>query len=92
MADNPQVNTNTTAVGATNVTVAGDDIGGVIHQLVKVEFGAADSATQVSAASPLPVVQTGTPALPTGAATESTLSTLNGKIPATVDSPPTSYQ
>lgn len=55
MADNPQVNTNTTAVGATNVTVAGDDIGGVIHQLVKVEFGAADSATQVSAANPLPV-------------------------------------
>jgi hypothetical protein len=84
MADNPQVNTNTTAVGATNVTVAGDDIGGVIHQLVKVEFGAADSATQVSAANPLPVVQTGTPALPTGAATETTLSTLNGKIPATV--------
>jgi hypothetical protein len=82
MADNPQVNTNTTAVGATNVTVAGDDIGGVVHQLVKVEFGAADSATQVSAANPLPVVQTGTPALPTGAATEATLSTLNGKMPA----------
>jgi hypothetical protein len=37
----------------------------VKHQLVKVEFGAADSATQVSSANPLPTVQTG--ALPAGA-------------------------
>lgn len=80
MADNPQVNTNTLAVGATNVTVAGDDIGGVVHQLVKVEFGAADSATQVSAANPLPVVQTGTPDLPTGAATETTSAAILAKI------------
>lgn len=39
-------------------TVAADDIGGVHHQLIKVEYGAADSATQVSETAPLPV-QTG---------------------------------
>ena len=65
MADNVQLNA-PTSVGA---TIATDDIGGVQHQLVKVEFGADGVATQVSAAAPLPVVQTGTPALPTGAAT-----------------------
>jgi hypothetical protein len=36
----------------------------------------------VSASNPLPVVQTGTPALPTGAATETTLAALNTKTPA----------
>lgn len=65
MADNVQLNAPTTA----GATIATDDIGGVQHQLVKVEFGADGVATQVSAANPLPVVQTGTPALPTGAAT-----------------------
>lgn len=35
-------------------TVAADDIGGIHHQLIKVEYGAADSATQVSETSPLP--------------------------------------
>jgi hypothetical protein len=84
MADNTSVNTNTGAVGATNVPVAGDDIGGAIHQRVKVEFGTDGTATEVSASNPLPVVQTGTPALPTGAATEATLSTINGKLPSTV--------
>jgi len=46
-------------------TIATDDIGGVKHQLVKVEFGAADSATPVSAANPLPTEQIG--ATPAGA-------------------------
>jgi len=68
MADNVTLNT-----GSGGDTIAADDIGGVKHQLVKVEFGVADSATPVSSSNPLPVVQTGTPALPTGAATESTL-------------------
>lgn len=36
--------------------IATDDIAGVKHQLVKIEYGAADSATQVSPAAPLPVV------------------------------------
>lgn len=64
MADNTTLN-----AGTGGDVIATDDIGGVKHQLVKIEYGAADSATQVSAANPLPVVQTGTPALPTGAAT-----------------------
>lgn len=36
--------------------IATDTIAAVEHQLVKVEFGAAGAATQVSAAAPLPVV------------------------------------
>jgi len=51
MADNVQLNAPTTA----GATIATDDIGGVQHQLVKVEFGADGAATQVSAADPLPV-------------------------------------
>lgn len=50
MADNTTLNT-----GTGGDVIATDDIAGVKHQLVKVEFGAADSATQVSAANPLPV-------------------------------------
>lgn len=65
MADNVVLNVPTTA----GATIATDDIGGVQHQLVKVEFGSDGVATPVSASDPLPVVQTGTPALPTGAAT-----------------------
>jgi len=52
MADNVQLNV-PTSVGA---TIATDDIGGVQHQRVKVEFGADGTATDVSAANPLPVV------------------------------------
>ena len=64
MADNTTLNT-----GTGGDVIATDDIGGVKHQLVKLEYGILDSATLVSASNPLPVVQTGTPALPTGAAT-----------------------
>lgn len=35
--------------------VAADDVGGVIHQRVKVEFGADGSATDVSSSNPLPI-------------------------------------
>jgi hypothetical protein len=35
--------------------IATDDISGVKHQLVKLEYGLADSATQVSPTTPLPV-------------------------------------
>lgn len=38
-------------------------------QRVKVQFGADGSATDASTANPFPVVQTGTPGLPTGAST-----------------------
>lgn len=50
MADNTQLN-----VGTDGDIIASDDIGGVKHQLVKLEFGNADSATMVSSENPLPV-------------------------------------
>lgn len=50
MADNTVIN-----AGSGGDTIATDDIGGVKHQLVKVEFGAADSATQVSSSAGLPI-------------------------------------
>lgn len=63
-------------------TVAGDEIGGVLHQRVKIEHGADGSATDVSTASPLPVtlpaatVTTLTPpAAITGFATDANQST-----------------
>ena len=62
MVDNTVLNT-----GSGGDTIASDDIGGVKHQRVKVQHGADGSATDVSAASPLPVDQQS--ALPTGANT-----------------------
>lgn len=50
MADNAELN-----AGSGGITLALDDISGVHHQKVKIEFGDDDSATQVSAANPLPV-------------------------------------
>lgn len=50
MADNTTLNS-----GSGGDVIATDDIGGVKHQRVKVEFGADGSATDVSPASPLPV-------------------------------------
>lgn len=50
--------------------ISTDDLGaGTKVQRVKVQFGADGSATDTSSANPLPVVQTGTPGLPTGAST-----------------------
>lgn len=49
MADNVGY---TPGVGA---TVAADDIGGVLHQRVKIGIGADGSATDVSAANPMPI-------------------------------------
>lgn len=54
MADNTVLN-----AGSGGDTIATDDIGGVKHQRVKVEFGADGSATDVSTSSPLPVAQLG---------------------------------
>src|SRR3954469_21508598 len=45
---------------ADGVTLATDDVAGVHYQRVKVTWGVDDTATAVSAANPLPVVQTGT--------------------------------
>lgn len=54
MSDNTSLNP-----GTGGDTIATDDIGGVKHQKVKVEFGANDSATQVDASNPLPVTDAG---------------------------------
>ena len=77
MADN--VTIPATGTGDAVPVVATDQIGSAHHQLVKIEFGVLDSATMVSASNPLPVVQTGTPALPTGAALDAT-NTANGVL------------
>lgn len=61
-------------------TIATDDIGGVKHQQVKVEWGTGGTATPVSAANPMPVVQTGTPTIATGAATSAKQDTGNTSI------------
>lgn len=50
MADNTVLN-----LGAGGDTIATDDIGGVKHELVKVEYGADGVATMVDAANPFPV-------------------------------------
>lgn len=76
MADNMDV------TPGSGKSIAADEIASVLYQRIKPTFGVDGSATDVSSSNPLPVVQTGTPALPTGAATESTLSTLNGKVTA----------
>lgn len=55
MADNLTLN-----AGSGGATLATDDIGGTHYQIVKISFGALDTATPASSANPLPVVQTGT--------------------------------
>ena len=45
---------NVAITAGSGTTIATDDVGGVQHQRVKVEFGADGSATDVSAAAPLP--------------------------------------
>ena len=51
MADNVLINAVTTPGGA---TIATDEIGGIQHELVKLEFGVDGAATMVSSADPLP--------------------------------------
>ena len=80
----------------TGAAVAVDLIAAENHQLVKVEFGAAGVATQVSAANPFPIsgpvtgtffqatqpVSAASLPLPAGASTETTQALVNGKLPA----------
>ena len=54
MADNPTVDNGS----LTDYTVAADDDGTALHQYVKLEFGADNTQTKVSAANPLPVTGT----------------------------------
>lgn len=59
MADNVAVTAKVlAALQLTETTVAADEIGGVVYQRVKATFGADGTATDVSAADPLPVEQT----------------------------------
>lgn len=68
--------------GTGGADFAVDKIGSVNWPYAKAVFGASGTTTPVSAANPLPVVQTGTPALPTGAATQATLAALAGQLPS----------
>ncbi|NIT58413.1 MAG: hypothetical protein GWN00_19955 [Aliifodinibius sp.] len=52
MADNTELN-----AGTGGDTIATDDIGGVKHQRVKVQYGADGSATDVSTSNPMPAIQ-----------------------------------
>lgn len=65
--------------GTTGDNIATDDVGGVKHQRMKVEFGDDGSATEVSATYPLPV-GVASPPLPTGAATSAKQDTGNSSI------------
>lgn len=52
MTDNVTLNS-----GSGGATLATDEIGGIQHQRVKLQYGADGSATDVSEAAPLPIVQ-----------------------------------
>jgi hypothetical protein len=74
----------------TGSVVATDQVSGTHYQLVKLAYGALDSATLVTSSAGLPVsvanaslaITAAALPLPSGAATESTLSTLSGKVTA----------
>ena len=69
-----------------SVTYTTDEISAGVHApRNKMVWGVDGTITDVSAANPLPVVQTGTPALPTGAATQATLANIDADIGATTD-------
>lgn len=51
MADNTTINR-----GTDGDTIATDDIDGIKHQLVKMEFGKDGEATEVTALTPLPIL------------------------------------
>jgi len=77
MADNITV-----APAAEGVQYALDDVGGVLHQRVKVEFGEDGSATDVSAANPLPVAVSGVSTEATLSALKASIDSLNAKVSA----------
>lgn len=74
MADNVAISE------GTGTNIAADDVGGVKYQRVKTAWGVDGSAVDTSATDPMPVVQTGTPALPTGASTAANQSTGNASL------------
>jgi hypothetical protein len=85
VADNETTQSATLATLPAGVTYAFDELtGGVKVARSKTGFGVDGSYVDVSASDPLPVVQTGTPALPTGAATSAKQDTA-AAILATID-------
>lgn len=77
MADNVQLNVPTTS----GATIATDDLAGIQHQLVKLEFGSDGAATMVSAADPLPTTDAAVLAkLSADPSTETTLAALLAKV------------
>lgn len=67
--------------------IAADDVGGILHQRVKLVIGADGvSDGDVAAGNPLPVALASQP-LPTGAATETTLAALSSKVPPSITRP-----
>jgi hypothetical protein len=70
-------------LGSGGKTIATDDISGIQHELVKVEFGVDGAATMVSAANPLPV----TDALGATAAKQDTGNTSLASIDTKLTSP-----
>jgi hypothetical protein len=66
--------------GAGGENGAADRIGGLLFQRVKMTFGPDGTALDVSSADPLPVTVA-------GAATEATLASIDGKVPATATRP-----
>lgn len=75
--DNVQLNVPTTS----GATIATDDLAGIQHQLVKLEFGSDGAATMVSAADPLPTTDAAVLAkLSADPSTETTLAALLAKV------------
>jgi hypothetical protein len=79
MADNLELNE-----GTGGATLAADDIGGIHHQRVKVQFGVDGAATDVSASDPMPVEGTVELGAATLAALES-ITVVDGGGSLTVD-------
>lgn len=68
----------------TGAIVGTETVSGAQVQQVKVLWGSVDTGTEIASGTPLPVVQTGTPVLPTGASTSAAQTTGNASV-ASID-------
>ena len=66
----------------TGALIAADEIAGVLHQRVKMQFGADGEATDVSSADPLPVVVPGVSTDATLSALKASIDSLSAKVSA----------
>jgi hypothetical protein len=64
----------------TGATIAADDIGGALHQRVKLTWGTDGNAVDASASAPLPVVQTGTNTVELGATDNAVLDAIAASL------------